>query len=284
MRPNHRTDVVPPIAPTTQQLPASLKEGWKKKGRDARVLIDLMKGINALALQEDEDDVIESAKLLDEIRKDVVRTRTELRFYLEPMESLGKRRYAAIERILFVWSKYNRGVRYVQGMNEIVGTLYYVMAKDEQQDWNAHAEADCFWLFSILLGEMKDVFLPDMDDADTGIQGRIANMQKLLQRHDPEVKEHLEEIGIDASFYAIRWWTTLLSREFLLPDTIRLWDGLSASTHKDNFLRYACVTMVIFIRDELLRADFSTCLRLLQSYPPTHMEYLLESSRYVLPS
>jgi len=126
---------------------------------------------------------------------------------------------------------------------------------------------------------MRDVFVPDLDDADTGIQGRIMNMQDLLAKHDPEVKEHLEEMGIDASFYAIRWWTTLLSREFLLPDVIRLWDSMFASTRKDNFLRYVCVTMVLLIRSDLLKGDFSTCLRLLQSYPSTSMDLLLDSSR-----
>jgi hypothetical protein len=105
-------------------------------------------------------------------------------------------------------------------------------------------------------------------------------MQALLGRHDPEVKEHLEEeCEIDASYYAVRWWTTLLSREFLLPDTIRLWDGMFASTHKDNFLCYVCVTMVMEIREELLKGDFSTCMRLLHGYPSTHMDRLLESGR-----
>jgi hypothetical protein len=170
-------------------------------------------------------------------------------------------------------------VRYVQGMNEIVGTIYYVLANDHNSDWANHAEADCYYLFHSLMIEMKDVFVPDMDTSTTGIQGRIDNMQQLLFTHDPEVQEHLQECGIDASFYAIRWLTTLLSREFLLPDTIRLWDSMFASTHKENFLRYVCGTMVMLVREDLLKGDFSTCLRLLQSYPPTNVDDILESSR-----
>ncbi len=54
---------------------------------------------------------LENASLLDEIRKDVVRTHPDLRFFLEPKDNLGSRRYAAIERILFVWAKLNKGVR-----------------------------------------------------------------------------------------------------------------------------------------------------------------------------
>lgn len=53
----------------------------------------------------------ENVALLDEIRKDVVRTHPSFQFYLEPEDNLGQQRYAAIERILFVWAKLNKGVR-----------------------------------------------------------------------------------------------------------------------------------------------------------------------------
>jgi len=91
------------------------------------------------------------------------------------------------------------------------------------------------------------LFQPWTINHDTGI---IIDMNVLLSLHDPEVASHLEEVGIHELFYAIRWLTTLLSREFLLPDTIRFWDSMFASTHKDNFLRYVCVTMAMMIRDE----------------------------------
>jgi hypothetical protein len=40
------------------------------------------------------------------------RTHPNLQFFLEPEDNIGQRRYAAIERILFVWAKLNRGVSY----------------------------------------------------------------------------------------------------------------------------------------------------------------------------
>ena len=64
-----------------------------------------------------------------------------------------------------------------------------------------------------------------------------------------------------------------------MPDTIRLWDSMFACTHKDNFLRYVCVSMVMIIREKLLQGDFGVCLRLLQSYPSVNVDRLLESSR-----
>ena len=175
--------------------------------------------------------------------------------------------------------KNNTQVKYVQGMNEIVGTLYFVLAQDTDESWSRHAEADTYFLFNALMVEIRDVFMAELDEADTGIHGRISNMITLLSLHDPEVRCHLDEVGIDPSFYSVRWLTTLLSREFLLPDTVRLWDSMFASTHKDNFLRYVSVTMVMVIRDRLLGGDFSACLRLLQAYPPPDLDMLLESSR-----
>ena len=124
-------------------------------------------------------DEEENILLLDEIRKDVIRTHPDLRFYLEPCEDLGQKRYAALERILYVWAQLNKGVsclyiqavdiyvtlhsktdpislimqqvRYVQGMNEIVGTLYFVLAHDSNEDWAKEAEADTYFLFNSIM-------------------------------------------------------------------------------------------------------------------------------------
>lgn len=57
-----------------------------------------------------DEEAEEDLQLLDEIRKDVIRTHPDLRFFLEPEEDLGQKRYAALERILYVWAKLNKGV------------------------------------------------------------------------------------------------------------------------------------------------------------------------------
>ena len=287
---NHVDTAVPVMNENTLQTP--VRERLKKAGLDAGVLDSIMKNFNSLQISKASEvassetdvdsstvDFVDSVQLLDQIRKDVDRTFPDLKFFLDPERNLGKRRYAALERILFTWSRFNKGVNYVQGMNEIVGTIYYVLANDWNEEWAQEAEADTFWLFGILLGDMRDVFISHMDDSATGIYSRIKMMQTLLRRHDAEIIEHFDDIGIESSFFAIRWWTTLLSREFLLPDTIRLWDSMFASTHKDNFLCYVCVTMVIMIREQLLKGDFSACLRTLQAYPSIRMDELLTASR-----
>jgi hypothetical protein len=244
------------IKTIAEQLPKQYRDEWKKLGysldipmkRSSDISMVQNLGINRLKVKvsndEDFQELCRRAEILGSIRKDVVRTYCDLLFYNEAKDNLGAKRYGALERILFVWAKLNGGVRYVQGMNEIVGTLFYVLANDQHKQFAKHAEADSYYLFHNILTSMKDVFVPELDESDSGIQGRIANLHHLLEKHDPAVSQHLREIGIDASFFAIRWLTTLLSREYVLPDTIRLWDSMFSSQHRENFLRYVCVTMV----------------------------------------
>lgn len=43
--------------------------------------------------------------------------------------------WEVVERILFVFSKLNSGQSYVQGMNEIIGPIYYTFATDPNPEW-----------------------------------------------------------------------------------------------------------------------------------------------------
>lgn len=43
--------------------------------------------------------------------------------------------WEVVERILFIYAKLNPGQGYVQGMNEIIGPLYYVFACDPESEW-----------------------------------------------------------------------------------------------------------------------------------------------------
>lgn len=43
--------------------------------------------------------------------------------------------WEVVERILFIYAKLNPGIAYVQGMNEIVGPIYYTFATDPNAEW-----------------------------------------------------------------------------------------------------------------------------------------------------
>lgn len=53
-------------------------------------------------------------------------------------------------------------------------------------------------------------------------------------------------------YYAFRWLTTLMAREFVLPDVQRLWDSLFADEHRFQLLVFCGVAMISLSKDYLL--------------------------------
>lgn len=56
------------------------------------------------------------------------------------------------------------------GMNEVLGTIYYVLASHADQDWASHAEADSFFCFTHLMSDNRDLFIQNLDETDHGIE------------------------------------------------------------------------------------------------------------------
>jgi len=174
-----------------------------------------------------------------------------------------------IERVLYVHAKLNHALKYVQGMNEIAGTLYYVMANSPIPAIRAHAEAHAYTCFMSLMVEMQDLFIEEMDDSVFGVYARIRQYDALLHHTDPELHRWLvDELGIESHLYTFRWFTTLFTREFTLPDVIRIWDTLFADNDRKTFVLYIAVAMVCTLKEQLLGGDFTDNLTLLQAFPP----------------
>ena len=132
--------------------------------------------------------------LWEEIEKDVKRTRVELAFFYmsldssriaaadferlemqahtkksdllrEDVENYIESHSDALARVLFIYASLNRGIRYVQGMNEVIAILYYCFWKFGNESVISHhfLESDLFFCFSLLMSELKDGFLREMD-------------------------------------------------------------------------------------------------------------------------
>ena len=63
-----------------------------------------------------------------------------------------------MKRVLFIFAKLNPGLRYVQGMNELLAPLYYQFRNDTDEGAPAHAEADAFYCFMDIIAEFRDHF------------------------------------------------------------------------------------------------------------------------------
>ena len=171
---------------------------------------------------------------------------------------------------LYVFAKLNPGVGYVQGMHEMYGCIYYVLANSA----DAHAApsaaaADAFYCFTEIFGEFRDVFVMELDATDQGVRALLDELSDMLAVHGPEVHGHLEALNLTTSMYAFRWITLLFTQDFEFADVLRLWDVMLASprSRKECLLRL-CVACVLNIGSELIDGDFATCMKMLQNYPP----------------
>jgi hypothetical protein len=183
--------------------------------------------------------------------------------------------WEVIERILFVYAKLNPGIGYVQGMNEILGPLYYVMASNPNTEWREHAEADTYWCFMMLLTDFRDNFVKSLDGSEIGIGGLLSELERMVKVQDAAVQISLEGKGIKPMFYAFRWCTCLLTQEFPLPDLIRLWDSLFAKDDRRRYLQCMCTSLLLSVKNEIIQGGFADCVKLLQHLPPIEPNAIL---------
>jgi len=202
---------------------------------------------------------------LHEIEKDVMRTFPHLHFF-NPETEGSKKHYQALKDILFIYAKLNPGIKYVQGMNELVAPIYYTFANDPRIDWAESAEADAFFCFTNLMSEIRDNFCKSLDTTHMGIVFNIQKLVDILEAKDPQLAETLAERKLNPQFYAFRWITLLLSQEFELPDVMRLWDSFFADKTRFEYFLYFCAAMIVDQRDRLFAGNFATNLKLLQRY------------------
>ncbi|KAH8327680.1 hypothetical protein KR074_008819, partial [Drosophila pseudoananassae] len=191
------------------------------------------------------------------------------------MEEGQEAHWEVVQRILFIYAKLNPGQGYVQGMNEIVGPIYYVMASDPDLSYREHAEADCFFCFTALMSEIRDFFIKTLDDAEGGIKCMMARLSNMLKDKDPNIYERLKTQELHPQYYSFRWLTLLLSQEFPLPDVLRIWDSVFSDEHRFDFLIKICCSMMLIQREAILENDFASNVKLLQNYPPIDINVVI---------
>lgn len=200
----------------------------------------------------------------------------------EAMQKGQEANWEVVERMLFIYAKLNSGQGYVQGMNEIIGPIYYVFASNEEHA--EFAEADCFWCFTALMSEIRDFFIKSLDESETGIRGMMNKLNSLLERKDVRVHNRLKEQGIFPQYYSFRWLSLILSQEFDLPDVLRLWDSILADENRFEYLIYVCCAMIILVRDQILENDFEHNVKLLQNFPSMDINFVLNRANQLLDS
>jgi len=209
----------------------------------------------------------------------------------------------AMLRVLTVWSNLHSELSYRQGMHELLAPIVAVLHRDMsacrdsvagmQQDSDErcsviktlmdpeHLEHDAFSLFEALMLSSKSSFEPPQKvpkgqtPKPNKAVARCERVQNVLLRDkDHELFLHLQSLQVEPQLYALRWIRLLLGREFHLEDVLYLWDAMFAdqlnkSKGQDiELLDYICLSMLTYVRSDLLMKDNMGCLQRLMRYPP----------------
>jgi hypothetical protein len=89
----------------------------------------------------------------------------------------------------------------------------------------------------------------------------------LLKRHDPTLYNRLEKLEIFPQIYGIRWLRLLFGREFVLSDTLVLWDAILGLDRRLSLVDQLVVSLLASVRDLLLKYDYPDAVQLLMKLP-----------------
>ena len=174
----------------------------------------------------------------------------------------------------------------------------------------SHVEHDAYAMFAALMGADRDdecrrrirmaSFFEDPPGkgAKSGVQTTSDRVYARLEKIDPALRRHLDEVGIEPQLFLLRWLRVLFSREFHLHDAMVIWDAVIATNDPNDpndeagalvgdepssamsgidyanpgamdFIESFAVAMLLFVRSDVLALDdFGSCLRRLQKFPP----------------
>ncbi|KAF9264818.1 RabGAP/TBC, partial [Marasmius fiardii PR-910] len=242
-----------------------------------------------------------AVELRKTIFQDVERTFPEIDFFRQPEVQ------DQLTNILFLYSTTHTAIGYRQGMHELLAPLYFALDFDCtvghsiedpvgreicSKTWVA---ADAWVIFECIMKSVSTWYewraapettpnLPsplshhvnmDVQSGPVEIKPYVAPIVQacnriqsvLLKSVDPVLWKHIQSTGIEPQIYGIRWLRLLFTREFGLPDALKLWDGLFACDPTFGLVPWICVAMLIRIRNQLIPADYTGQLSVLLKYP-----------------
>jgi hypothetical protein len=176
-----------------------------------------------------------------------------------------------LQRILYVFAKFNTTYFYIQGFHELIFPLYYVTMAGcrEMQLDESFIEPICFNLLQGLLvgtqfGEFFFLSSPEV------VQERFfAVTTRVLEFLDPELAKNLESQLITPLIFAFPWATILFCQMYPIPRLLHVWDVLLANTKE--FLEVLVLMVVVHIlrlRTEVEARNVKDILEFMREWEP----------------
>ncbi|XP_048467290.1 TBC domain-containing protein kinase-like protein [Rhincodon typus] len=168
-------------------------------------------------------------------------------------------------RVLKAWVVSHQELVYWQGLDSLCAPFLYL---------NFNNEALAYACMSAFIPKyLYNFFLKDNSHV---IQEYLTVFSQMIAFHDPELSNHLNEIGFIPDLYAIPWFLTMFTHVFPLHKIFHLWDTLLLGNSSFPF----CIGVAILqqLRDRLLSNGFNECILLFSDLPEIDIERCVRES------
>ena len=252
--------------------------------------------------------------VLEEICKDINRTHTEMNFFVKPIDKKNmfsekeliklvetKRNFTlkslnatykinivlthadVLSRILFIYSKFEPEVSYVQGMNEIIAPIYYTFSFDRINESEPidDIEADSFWCFFNLMCTYRELFDKNEDKKEHGLFAKASRLEKMLKIVDKNLYEYLKKVSFDYTIITMRWISLMFSQDFQMVDILRIWDFLLSCDNKYENTYFFSLSIILMKKDIIMKSRLEEIFELFQSLQDLNVEDIIFNTKYI---
>ncbi|XP_006629962.2 TBC domain-containing protein kinase-like protein [Lepisosteus oculatus] len=173
--------------------------------------------------------------------------------------------HVKFRRVLKAWVVSHPDLVYWQGLDSLCAPFLYL---------NFNNEALAYACMSAFIPKyLYNFFLKDNSHV---IQEYLTVFSQMIAFHDPQLSNHLNEIGFIPDLYAIPWFLTMFTHVFPLHKIFHLWDTLLLGNSSFPF----CIGVAILqqLRDRLLANGFNECILLFSDLPEIDIERCVRES------
>ncbi|XP_061534602.1 TBC domain-containing protein kinase-like protein [Phycodurus eques] len=173
--------------------------------------------------------------------------------------------HVKFRRVLKAWVVSHPDLVYWQGLDSLCAPFLYL---------NFNNEALAYACMSAFIPKyLYNFFLKDNSHV---IQEYLTVFSQMIAFHDPELSNHLNDIGFIPDLYAIPWFLTMFTHVFPLHKIFHLWDTLLLGNSSFPF----CIGIAILqqLRDRLLANGFNECILLFSDLPEIDIERCVRES------
>lgn len=164
-----------------------------------------------------------------------------------------------LRRVLKAWVVSHPQYVYWQGLDSLSAPFVYLLFEYEA-------------LAFACLEQFIDKYLHNffLKDNAAVIQEYLAVFCHLIAFHEPELSNHMEEIGFFPDLYAIPWFLTMYAHVFPLHRLFHLWDMLLLGGPATPF--FIAIAILQQLKSRLLQYGFNECILLFSDLPEIDIE------------